>query len=394
MSTPTPSNASAAPSNGNGNGKRRRALLTITVLFALAGLVWLLLWLFVFSLQQTTDNAYVGGHQVGVNARVAGTVTAIYADDTDFVRAGQVLVRLDGTDTRLALQRAAAALAQAVRQARQAENGAAAASAAEAQAKIALAQAEADYRRRLPLLAEKAVPPEEVAHAREAVERARAALAQASGQARAQRALVEGVAIAQNPAVQLARAAYIEAWVADHRTAIVAPVDGIVAGRAVQVGQLVAPGQPLLKILPLSTLWVDANFKEGQLKKIRLGQPATLTSDLYGSGVVFHGKVVGIAAGTGSVFSLLPAQNASGNWIKVVQRVPVRIALDADETLRAHPLRIGLSMEVEVDTRDQSGPRLPTQPPTAAVSQTGVYAHDLDDAARAADAIIAANGGR
>lgn len=394
MSTPTPSAAPAAPSNGNGNGKRKRLLLGIAALFVLAGLAWLLLWLFVFSLRQTTDNAYVGGNQVGVNARVAGTVTAIYADNTDVVRAGQVLVRLDGTDTRLALQRAAAALAQAVRQARQADSGAAAAAAAEAQAKIALAQAEADYRRRLPLLADKAVPPEEVAHAREAVERARAALAQASGQARAQRALVEGVAIAQNPAVQLARAAYIEAWVADHRTAIVAPVDGIVAERAVQVGQLVAPGQPLLKILPLGTLWVDANFKEGQLAKIRIGQPATVTSDLYGSGVVFHGKVVGIAAGTGSVFSLLPAQNASGNWIKVVQRVPVRIALDEDETYRKHPLRIGLSMEVDVDTRDQSGPRLPSQPPKAAVSQTDVYAHDLDAAAREADAIIAANGGR
>ncbi|TNY29957.1 HlyD family secretion protein [Thermomonas haemolytica] len=369
-------------------------LLVIAALFALAGLAWLLLWLFVFSLRQTTDNAYVGGNQVGVNARVGGTVTAIYADDTDLVRAGQVLVRLDGTDTRLALQRAAAALAQAVRQARQADSGAAAAGAAEAQAKIALAQAEADYRRRLPLLAEKAVPPEEVAHAREAVERARAALAQASGQARAQRALVEGVAIAQNPAVQLARAAYVEAWVADHRTAIVAPVDGIVAGRNVQVGQLVAPGQPLLKILPLDQLWVDANFKEGQLDKIRLGQPARLTSDLYGSGVVFHGKVAGIAAGAGSVFSLLPAQNASGNWIKVVQRVPVRIALERDDTLRQHPLRLGLSMEVEIDTRDQSGPRLPSQPPTAAVGQTDVYAHDLDAAAREADAIIAANGGR
>jgi membrane fusion protein (multidrug efflux system) len=375
----------------NGNGRRQRLLLGIALLFALAGLIWLLLWLFVFSLRQTTDNAYVGGNQVGVNARIAGTVVQIHADDTDFVRAGQVLVRLDDTDTRLALERARAALAQAVRQARQADASATAASAAEAQARIALAQAEADYRRRLPLLADKAVPPEEVAHAREALERARAALAQASGQARAQRALVDGVAIAQNPTVQLARTAFIEAWVAHHRTTIVAPVDGIVAGRTVQVGQQVSPGQALMKILPLQTLWVDANFKEGQLANIRIGQPAKVTSDLYGDAVVYHGTVAGIAPGTGSVFALLPAQNASGNWIKVVQRVPVRIALRHDDTLRQYPLRIGLSTEVDIDTRDQSGPRLPTQPRQAAISQTDVYAQDLQAAAREADAIIAAN---
>ncbi len=390
MSTPSPS-AAAAP---NGNGKRKRLLLIIGAIFLLAGLVWLLLWLFVFSLRQTTDNAYVGGNQVGVNARVAGTVVAIYADNTDFVRAGQPLVKLDGTDTQLALDRARAALAQAVRQARQADSGAAAASAAEAQAQVALAQAEADYARRKPLLADKAVPPEEVAHARDAVARARAALAQATGQARASHALVEGVAIAQNPAVQLARAAFVEAWVAHHRTTIVAPVDGIVAERTVQVGQLVGAGQPLLKVLPLGQLWVDANFKEGQLDKIRLGQPATVTSDLYGGDVVFHGRVVGIAAGTGSVFSLLPAQNASGNWIKVVQRVPVRIMLDRNDTLARHPLRIGLSTEVDVDVRNTSGARLPAQPVSGAVAVTNVFAHDLDAAGREADAIIAANGGR
>jgi membrane fusion protein (multidrug efflux system) len=388
MSTPSPS--AATP----GNGKRKRLLLIIGAIFLFAGLVWLLLWLLVFSQRQTTDNAYVGGNQVGVNARVAGTVVAIYADNTDYVRAGQVLVRLDGTDTQLALDRARAALAQAVRQARQADSSAAAADAGMAQARLALGQAEADYARRKPLLAERAVPPEDVAHARDAVERARAALAQASGQARASRALVEGVAIAENPAVQLARAAFVEAWVAHHRTTIVAPVAGLVAERTVQAGQLVSPGQPLLKVLPLGHLWVDANFKEGQLAGIRIGQPAKVSSDLYGGDVVFHGRVAGISAGTGSVFSLLPAQNASGNWIKVVQRVPVRIVLNQDDTLRKHPLRIGLSTTVNVDVRDQSGARLPSQPVKQAVAETDVYAHDLDAAGREADAIIAANGGR
>ena len=383
MSTPSPS----APDARNGNGKRKRLLLIIGAIFLLAGLAWLLLWLLVFSRRETTDNAYVGGNQVGVNARVAGTVVAIYADNTDAVRAGQVLVKLDGTDTQLALDRARAALAQAVRQARQADSGAAAATAAEAQARLALAQAEADYARRQPLLADKAVPPEEVAHARDAVARARAALAQASGQARASHALVEGVTIAGNPAVQLARAAFVEAWVAHHRTTIVAPVDGLVAERTVQVGQLVTPGQPLLKVLPLGQLWVDANFKEGQLDKVRLGQPATVTSDLYGDGVVFHGRVAGIAAGTGSVFSLLPAQNASGNWIKIVQRVPVRIAID-EKQLAEHPLRIGLSMKAEVSLRDQKGEVLPSQPAKGAVFDTDVYAKQLHDADAAISRII------
>ena len=390
MSTPSP----APPQGTAGNGKRKRLLLIIAVIFLLAGLAWLLFWFLVLSRRVTTDNAYVGGNQIGVNARVVGTVVAIYADNTDLVRAGQVLVQLDGTDTQLALDRARAALAQAVRQARQADSGAAAAAAAEVQARVALQQAEADYARRQPLLADKAVPSEDVAHARDAVARARAALAQATGQARASRALVEGVAVAENPAVQLARAAYVEAWVAHHRTTIVAPVDGLVAERTVQAGQLVSPGQPLLKVLPLGHPWVDANFKEGEMAKIRIGQPAKVTSDLYGDGVVFHGRVAGISAGTGSVFSLLPAQNASGNWIKVVQRVPVRIVLDDDDALKSHPLRIGLSTEVDVDVTDTRGPRLPTQPVRQAVSQTDVYAHDLDAAGREADAIIAANGGR
>ncbi|MDR6935499.1 HlyD family efflux transporter periplasmic adaptor subunit [Luteibacter sp. 3190] len=370
--------------------KRGRALLIALVVFLLAALTWFLLWLFVFSTRETTDDAYVGGNQVGISAQVPGIVIGVYADDTQRVTAGQVLVRLDPTDADVALRKASSGLAQAVRQVRQQTQSAAGADAALVARRQDLKRAQDDLKRRIPLLAEKAVAPEEVQHARDAVTSAQSALDAAQRQADAARALVDGADVEGNPAVEQARANFRQAWVAAQRNAIVAPIDGYVAQRGVQVGNSVQPGQQLMTVVPLHDLWVDANFKESQLRHVRIGQPATIEADIYGSGVEYHGKVIGLGAGTGSAFSLLPAQNATGNWIKVVQRVPVRIALEPKD-LDAHPLRIGLSTAVTVDITDDKGDVLPKQPSTVAVAQTRVYDEVAAKADAAADAIVRDN---
>jgi membrane fusion protein (multidrug efflux system) len=301
-----------------------------------------------------------------------------------------VLVKLDPTDSDLALAKAQSALAQAVRQVRQQTQLASQYDASIAAQRENLARAQADLKRREPLLAEHAVAPEEVAHARQAVANAQAALDAATRQSAAAHALVDGTAIAENPLVQQSRAAYREAWVNDHRNAIVAPISGYVAQRSVQIGSRVQPGAPLLTIVPLHDLWVDANFKESQLTHIRIGQTAHVHADVYGGDVTYDGRVEGLAAGTGGAFALLPAQNASGNWIKVVQRVPVRIALDTKQ-LEKNPLRVGLSTEVTVDTHDRGGAVLAQQPASKAVAQTSVYSADFAAADKAADAIVKAN---
>ncbi|UPG92010.1 efflux RND transporter periplasmic adaptor subunit [Luteibacter aegosomaticola] len=370
--------------------KRGRALLIALVVFVLAAAIWLLLWLFVFSTRETTDDAYVGGNQVGISAQVPGIVTGVFADDTQRVNAGQVLVKLDPTDADIALRKASTALAQAVRQVRQQTQSAASADASLGARRQDLKRAQDDLKRRLPLLAEKAVAPEEVQHARDAVETAQSALDSAQRQADAARALVDGADVETNPAVQQARANFRQAWVASQRNAIVAPIDGYVAQRSVQVGNSVQPGQQLMTVVPLHDLWVEANFKESQLRHVRIGQPAKIEADIYGGGVEYHGHVIGLGAGTGSAFSLLPAQNATGNWIKVVQRVPVRIALDAKD-LDKNPLRIGLSTAVTVNITDDKGDVLAKSPSTTPVAQTTVYDDVAAKADAAADTIVQQN---
>jgi membrane fusion protein (multidrug efflux system) len=385
--------AGAANGNGtkqNGNGKRRIILVVIALAFVLAGVAWWLLYVFVFSLRETTDDAYVSGNQVTIASQVPGTVVAVLADDTQLVKEGQPLVELDPTDSEVALAKAKSALASAVRQVRQQAEMASQYDSAIASRKTDLAQAEADLKRRKPLLAEKAIAPEEVAHAEEAVRNARNALEQIERQSAAAHALVDGTPLAENPAVMQAKAAFREAWINAERNAIVAPIGGYVAQRAVQVGSRIQPGAPLMTIIPLGDLWVDANFKESQLRHIRIGQPVGIESDLYGGEVEFHGHVIGLAPGTGAAFALLPPQNASGNWIKVVQRVPVRISLDPAE-LAKHPLRVGLSTSVNVDTHDRSGAVLASAPATKPVAETDVYANDFAKAEAEADAIVQAN---
>jgi membrane fusion protein (multidrug efflux system) len=370
--------------------KRRRALLIVLLIFVAAGLGWYLLWLFVFSTRETTDNAYVGGNQVAISAQVPGTVVAILADDTQRVEAGQVLVKLDSTDTDVRLRQASSALAQAVRQVRQQTDSATSADAAVVARRVDLKKAQADLQRHLPLVAQQAESPEIVQHLRDGVDQAQAALDAAVAQASAARAAIEGTEIAQNPAVEQARANFRAAWVAAQRNAIFAPVSGYVAQRSVQLGNSVQPGQQLMTVVPLHDLWIDANFKESQLRHIRIGQPARIVADVYGSGVEYHGKVVGLGAGTGSVFSLLPAQNATGNWIKVVQRVPVRIAID-NQDLDQHPLRIGLSTETRVDITDDKGPVLAQAPAQQPTAETKVYEQMASKADAEADKIVRDN---
>ena len=371
-----------------GNPKRRKFLLIIATVFAVLALGWLVLWLLVYSRRETTDDAYVAGDQVGVAAQTPGTVTEVLVDDTQRVTTGQLVVRLDPTDYEVALERAASTLALRVRQTRQQTDQAAQSDSAVVSSRLELQRAEDELARRQPLVEQHAISADELQQFVTAAAVARATLAASERQAAASHAIVDGVSLSMNPAVQEARANFLQSWIAARRANVRAPLGGYVARRNVQVGQRVDAGQQLFTIIPLDKLWIDANFKEGQLRALRIGQPVTVESDLYGGRQKFHGRVAGLGAGTGAAFALLPAQNASGNWIKVVQRVPVRIVLDAHE-LAEHPLRIGLSTNVNVDTRDRSGPVLAATPASQPTSSTAIYADDHAAAERAADALIA-----
>jgi len=384
-------NANVGPAEpASTNGKRTKILILIAVIFIVLGALWAAYWVLVLAKREQTDDAYVNGNKVVISAQVSGTVVAVLADDTQLAKAGQVLVRLDPVDAQTSLDRSASALAQAVRQVRQEKSMADQYDSVIETRRLELARAMADLAKREPLLADHAIAPEEVRHARESVEIARAALSQAVRQSSASHALVDGAVVQENPAVLQAKAAYRDAWIAVHRNAVVAPVTGYVAERSVQLGQHVQAGQALMTVIPLNALWVDANFKEVQLRHLRIGQPAQVRSDLYGGSFIFHGHVKGMAAGTGAAFALLPAQNASGNWIKVVQRVPVRIQID-DKDLQKSPLRVGLSATVTVDTTNRDGPVLAAKAADAPVGDTEVYTQDLDKANAEADAVVLRN---
>jgi membrane fusion protein (multidrug efflux system) len=402
----TEANTSETPQPAAPNSKRAKALkgVALIVLLGLAygGYEW-----YMGRHEEATDNAYVQGNVVQITPQVGGTVTAIFADDTDFVKAGQALVQLDPADAKVAMDQAEANLAQAVRQVRTlyANNSTLGAQVAVRESDITrartdLARATDDLNRRQSLVGNGAVSKEELNHAQSQVAAAQNALAAAQAgvtaareQLNSNQTLTEGTRIESHPSVLAAAAKLREAYLAVHRAALPAPVDGYVAKRTVQLGQRVQAGAPLMSLIPLNQLWVDANFKEVQLRNIRIGQPVKLTADVYGTRMEYKGTVVGMGAGTGAAFALLPAQNATGNWIKVVQRVPVRIALDAQQ-LVSNPLRVGLSMEASVDISDQSGKSLSEAPhPTSAV-QTTVYADMDKGAAEAAQKIIAANAGK
>ena len=371
-------------------GKRKTVLIAITAAFVLAGLGWAAYYNLVLSKEEVTDNAYVGGNLVTLSAQVTGNVDEIRADETQMVKAGAPLITLNAIDADLALRQAEARLGTVVRQERERYSSVAQYDAVIEQRRLALATAQGNLSRRAPLAADHTISGEDLAHAKQAVDDAKAALTVAQRQAESAKAGVQGVDLASHPAVLSAKGDVVQAWLAVRRNAVIAPVSGYVAKRSVQLGSHVTPGTPLMSIVPLDQLWVDANFKESELRNIRIGQAATIETDLYGSKVVYHGKVLGMSAGTGSAFSLLPAQNATGNWIKVVQRVPVRITLDPKE-LAAHPLRIGLSTTVTVDTSHAEGATLDQPMVASALYATRALSQPVGDAEKIADTIIAQN---
>jgi membrane fusion protein (multidrug efflux system) len=370
---------------------RRRLLFTILGVVVLVGVIIFALYWFLYAQYfESTDDAYVGGNIVSITNREAGTVLVLHADNTQSVRRGQLLVELDPASADVAMQAAEANLARMVRQVRGNDAKASSGRAQLASARAQLAQAESNYRRRAS--AGNAVSGEELSNAHDAVTVAKAAVSTAQGGLDQALSQVEGASVANNPDVLAAIAQLRAAAIVEGHLRLSSPVDGVIAQRTVQIGQQLAPGTPLMAVVPLSDVWIDANFKEGQLERMRVGQPVTVGTDIYGSGVTFHGKVAGLGAGSGSAFALLPPQNASGNWIKIVQRVPVRIALDPNEVSN-HPLRVGLSVAAIVDVRDTSGALVSSR-----IGTTTVQGEPGNTGGPAVDAliarIIAANSGR
>ncbi|HUB89675.1 MAG TPA: efflux RND transporter periplasmic adaptor subunit [Dyella sp.] len=329
---------------------------------------------------EATDDAYVNGNIVQITPQITGTVVSIGADDGDLVKKGDVLVTLDKADADVALQNAAANLANTVRKVRGLYSTVSGAQADVAVRKVALQKARADYERRVSLASSGAISAEELSHARDALTAAESSLTTAEQQLQTNKVLVDDTVVASHPDVKAAAAQYRAAYLSEVRTTIVAPVTGYVAKRSVQVGQRVQPGAALMAVVPLHAVWIDANFKETQLTHMRIGQPVEVTSDVYGHAVKYSGKVLELGVGTGGAFALLPAQNATGNWIKIVQRIPVRVVFTNPQQLDQHPLRIGMSLNAEVDLHDQSGPMLAQKVPAQPAFSTDVYQQQLANA--------------
>jgi membrane fusion protein (multidrug efflux system) len=348
---------------------RRRAFIVFGLVLLIGAAIYLALRLLAPPSEET-DDAYVGGDIVSVTARDGGTVLSLLADNTQMVKRGQPLIKLDPATVDVDLASAEAELGRVVRAVRSDQSQVDEADAEIAQARAELGKAQSDYVRRKAAAAQGAVSGEELSHAADAVTTTRAALNLSIAKRAQAASTVSGTDLSNNPAVLAAIASVRRAAINQSHMEIVAPVSGIVAQRTVQLGQRVAAGTPLMAVVPLDALWVDANFRETQLQHLRVGQPVSITADVYGSGVIFHGKVLGLGAGSGNAFSLLPPQNATGNWIKIVQRVPVRVALDPKELAR-NPLRIGLSVNATVDTSVRSGPLVAgSAPPAGGIQQS------------------------
>lgn len=375
---------------GNEQKKRNSVILKITLALLLIGLLAFLYWFYFLRLQAWTDDAYVGGNSVMVLSSQEGIVVSIYADDTDFVQQGQPLVQLDTTTYQLAFERAKVNLALAARQVKQIQQDVLQRQATVSVREADLNRAKQDYENRAQIGNRLAISKEDLEHALATLRAAEASYHLAQHELDAAIAALGPPPLEHHPTIENAKAMLRDTYVSFARTQILAPVTGFVAQRNVQLGQWVTRTRALMTIIPLNQIWVDANFKETQLTDVRLGQPVTITSDLYGSNIVYHGQVDGIAAGTGSVFALLPPQNASGNWIKVVQRLPVRIYLNPDE-LRTYPLRLGLSTYTSIDISDTSGPRLSDTPPLKPKLETPVFQVNMDEIEKMMDSIIQAN---
>ena len=387
MSSDNIASQEATPNKPN---KRNKVLAIVGGAFATAGIAGAAYYFMVGQYHEVTENASVSGNVVAINAQTTGTVEAIFAEENQEVVAGQELVKLSPTDAQVALSQATAQLAEVTRQVQQAFNNTGVTAAQVNQATTAVNTAADAVKRRAPLVATGAVSKEEFANAKDALARAQSALQVAQAQNRSAKAQVSGTDISHHPSVERAKAAFRAAFINEKRLAVIAPMSGIVAKRYAQVGQTVAPNVPLMNLVAANEVWVDANFKETQLKNLRIGQPVTLKADAYAK-VTYSGKIQGIAMSTGSAASILPAQNATGNWIKIVQRVPVRIALTNPDELKAAPLRFGLSMTVEVDTHNRDGQLLGAGELSLGNLSTNVYAQDEQEAEDAAMKIISDN---
>ena len=370
--------------------KHKKAIWIAIAIFVILGLAYFTYWFFWIRFHAYTNDAYVDGNRVMVTPQVPGIVTTVTALSSDFVWKGRLLVQLDETDARIALDKSIADLGSAVRTTQQLFENVNELYASIAMKKALFVRAAQDYERRKALIDEGAVSLEDLQHTIADLNATYADLISTEHAYIAAMAQVDQTTPFDHPLVESAKNRLRDAYVFLQRCKITAPVTGIVAQRTVQVGEHVDPGAPLLAIVPLNEMWVTANFKEVQLSKMRIGQRAKVTSDIYGHKVIYQGTVVGIGGGTGSVFSVLPPQNATGNWIKIVQRVPVKIDVPL-EMLKSHPLRLGLSMEVTVDLSDQELPMIPCSKPDRPLYETDVFASQEEGAQPLIDKVIMEN---
>lgn len=359
------------------------ASIIIVLLFVAYGVYWFL----VLRFQEYTDDAYVSGLQIPIIAQTTGNVTQVNFENTDLVKAGDVLVVLDKTNANLAFEQAKHDLATTVRKTKELYINGDEYQAQIQKNRVSLAQAQKDYQRRIALGRSGTISKEDLQHSQEAVQLAQAALDISIQQYNANRALLRNTELRKQPAIQQAADSVRSAWINLQRTEIKSPMTGYVSRRNVQVGSQVSSQSSLMAIVPVQPVWVDANYKETQLEKVRIGQPVTINSDFYGDDIIYTGTVVGLDMGTGSAFSLLPAQNATGNWIKVVQRLPVRVELDPEQVAK-HPLRIGLSMNVTIDIKDQNGPVLAEVQRTTPAFESDVLVLKLNQVDQVIDTII------
>ena len=362
-------------SSNNKSQQRKKGLSIFILLLLLIAIGSAAYWFFFIKGFEETEDAYVSGNQVMVSAQVAGNISKINVDNMDPVQAGDVLLELDDTNAKLSFEQAKSNLANAVRQVSQLNYTVKQLKSAVRANEITLAQAQGNLNRRVQLVKDGAIDKESFQHAKEAVELAKANLTTSQNQLGANQALLLDGPLSEQPQIQSAVSNLKQAWLNLERTKIRSPIKGYVARRNAQVGQAVSVGGALMAVVTTDQMWLDANFKETQLTHMRIGQPVEIHFDLYGKDKTFNGKVVGIEMGTGSAFSLLPAQNATGNWIKVVQRVPVRIQLDPQQ-LAENPLRIGLSATVKVNVTDSQGETLRDQAPTTTLYSTNVLQYD------------------
>ncbi|ATG15478.1 MULTISPECIES: multidrug efflux MFS transporter periplasmic adaptor subunit EmrA [Providencia] len=385
-----PTNSIEEHQKTNKENKRTLWMIIATIIIVLLFVAYGVYWFLVLRFQEYTDDAYVSGLQIPIVAQTTGNVTQVNFENTDLVKAGDVLVVLDKTNAQLAYEQAKHDLASTVRKTKELYINGDQYQAQIQQNRVSLAQAQKDYQRRAALGRSGTISKEDLQHSQEAVQLAQAALDISIQQYNANRALLRNTALKNQPAVQQAADSVRSAWINLQRTEIKSPMTGYVSRRNVQVGSQVSSQSSLMAIVPVQPVWVDANFKETQLENVRIGQPVTINSDFYGSNVSYKGTVVGLDMGTGSAFSLLPAQNATGNWIKVVQRLPVRVELDPEQVAK-YPLRIGLSMNVTIDIKDQNGPVLSEVQRTTPAFESDVLVLKLNDVDQVINTIISDN---